>query len=73
MVLCGLPEAWKVYKTGNSGSTYGLIVLATIGEIFGTIYAIQLNDPALLLNYGINTITLSYILQGKLRYDYRKK
>ena len=64
--VCGVPQAWKSYKDGNSkGISWSFIWMWFIGEIFLLIYVLpQLLYP-LIINYLFNIFIASIILWYK--------
>ena len=65
--LCGLPEAVHSILEGHSGAPWSLLILWGLGEVFAVVYVWPRRDWPLLLNYGLNILTiLTIILAGKL-------
>jgi len=67
--FCGLPQAWKSYKDGNSdGISMSMILMWLSGEILMQIYVFLQHglDLPLLINYWINTFFVAIILYYKL-------
>jgi uncharacterized protein with PQ loop repeat len=64
--FCGLPQAYKSYKDGNSdGISWMFAIMWFLGEIFAIIYVLPMKDGPLLVNYGINLLFLCIILWYK--------
>jgi uncharacterized protein with PQ loop repeat len=66
--LCGLPQAIKSYKDGNSDGIAALMLwLWTIGEVLAIWYVLGKHgmDLPLLTNYVVNLIFLTIILRYK--------
>ena len=62
LIACGLPELYVGLTTGQVGSSYGLIILWFLGEVFGSIYTMHKRDYPLFANYFLNTIIVGWIL-----------
>ena len=65
--LCGVPQAILSYKQGHAkGTSWGLLVLWTIGEICILIYVLSKKDLPLIVNYLFNLLMLAIIIKYKL-------
>lgn len=64
--LCGAPQAYLSYRNKHSdGVSWGLLILWTLGEIFGLIYMVPKADFPIIVNYLVNLLWLSVILRYK--------
>lgn len=65
--ICGAPQAYMSYKTGNSnGISWGLLILWMIGECSMIIYIVPKGDMPLLFNYTGNLLFVGTIIKYKL-------
>jgi MtN3 and saliva related transmembrane protein len=67
LAFCGLPQAIKSFRDGNSdGISWMFILMWGFGELLGLIYIISLGAIPLVLNYSLNLILVSVILWFKM-------
>jgi uncharacterized protein with PQ loop repeat len=67
LAFCGLPQAWKSFKDGNSdGISWMFILMWGLGELFGLVYIISLGAIPLILNYTLNLALVSVIFWFKI-------
>ena len=67
---CGVPQAWKAYKTKSAGDiSLGFLLMWGMGDICGFIYAYYaLNANLILLsNYSVNLVIVLIILRYKVK------
>lgn len=65
--LCGIPQAWRAYKTKTvEGLSDWFIISWSLGEILGVIYVISIGSWPLIVNYFVNLIAC--IVLVKYRY-----
>lgn len=65
--LCGLPQAWECYRTGNSrGLSWGFLGMWFGGEILTIIYVWPKGDIPLLFNYFLNLVFLLVMVKFKI-------
>lgn len=66
--ICGLPQAIKSWKDGNSeGLTVSFLVLWLLGEVFTIWYVLDTNkEIPLLMNYSFNILLLLIIGKYKI-------
>lgn len=67
LASCGIPEAWKSFKTKRTELTWGFLLLWFFGEIFLTIYILPLKDWILYFNYFGNLFLISVMLYYKIK------
>lgn len=72
LILCGLPELINGLIRGKVGATWGLLILWFLGEVFGLIYTLSIQNWALMLNYGFNTLIVGALLFLKWRQHGKK-
>lgn len=66
LALCAAPQAYKCYKEKSSdGTSLGLLILWTIGEIATLIYILPKADIPLIMNYTANLFFLAVIWRYK--------
>jgi uncharacterized protein with PQ loop repeat len=67
--LCGLPLAWKAYKTKKSEEPWSFLIMWFVGEVLMQIYVLVKHglDLPLLTQYWANTIFLLIVIYYKLR------
>ena len=67
LAFCALPQAvesWR--KKDSSGTTWGLLCMWGLGEVFTLLYVLPKMDIPLLLNYSANIMFLSVIIYYKI-------
>jgi uncharacterized protein with PQ loop repeat len=65
--ICGLPQAYNSYKTGNSrGSSFGFLFLWLIGEVFTLVYVYPKSHEPLIFQLIWNIIFILIILRYKI-------
>lgn len=69
--ISSLPEMWRTIKDKRCHIGWGMLLVWFFGEVFMEIYAIILNDWALIFNYTANLIVLIVLLWYKIRLPYR--
>ncbi len=63
---CGIPQAWKAWKTKSSGDiSWGFLCMWGIGELCMLPYASYPLQPILLINYTCNLICIAIIVRYK--------
>jgi len=66
LAICGVPQAFKSYKEGNSyGLSWIFILLWFFGEVLILIYILPNMMIPLILNYSLNIIIVMIILWYK--------
>jgi uncharacterized protein with PQ loop repeat len=66
LAACGIPEAYKSCKTGNSnGLTLSFLLMWYLGEIITLIYVLYIEDKPLQFNYISNILFITVILYFK--------
>jgi len=68
LIICGLPEAIHAYKSGNSGSTWGMLSCWWLGCALCIVYSISLKSYPLFWNNFINVALVGYILYKKYKF-----
>ncbi len=67
LAFCGLPQAWKSIKDGNSdGITWSFMGMWLIGEILTLMYIWPEHQIPLITNYILNIVFSSIILWYKI-------
>lgn len=65
--ICGAPQAWESYKTGQSkGITWGFLSLWLIGELFTIVYVLPKGHWPLIFNYIGNIMFVFIIIRYKI-------
>lgn len=73
LALCGLPELIATIRTKKVNLTWAFLLMWWMGEVFGSIYTIYIQDYALIANYALNTMILSYLLVQKSKKSLRRR
>lgn len=67
--LCGLPQAWKTFRTGKADDiSWAFLGMWGGGEVLTTVYVVgrtQWTQLPLLVNYALNTAVVVYLLYAK--------
>lgn len=79
LATCGLPQAWKTFKTKKCDDlSWGFLMFWFWGEVFTLAYIIIDNlqignlQPPLYFNYGLNITILLYLIYAKQIYGNKK-
>jgi hypothetical protein len=67
LAVCAFPEAYRTIRDRECHLGWAFLLLWFSGECFMFMYSVQLNDMALLLNYGLNLVLLTPMLYFKLK------
>jgi uncharacterized protein with PQ loop repeat len=80
LATCGLPQAWKTYRTKKCEDLSWVFILFWFGGEVLTLTYIILNNlkvgnfqPPLYFNYGLNIAILFYLIYAKMRYKQSNK
>jgi len=65
--ICALPEAVYAIKHKKCNLTYSALSLWFFGEIFGIVYAFQIDNIYLQSNYGFNLVCLLILIYYKFK------
>ena len=68
--VSSIPEMLRTIKDGRCHIGWGMLLVWFFGEVFMEIYAIILNDWALIFNFTTNLIVLIVLLWYKIRLPY---
>jgi uncharacterized protein with PQ loop repeat len=65
--LCGLPQAIRAVRTKSiAGLDPWFLGMWTAGELAGLVYVIALGNPALILNYLVNSVACCVLVMVHL-------
>lgn len=73
LTINAVPELFRTIKDRRCHIGWPMLVLWFIGEVFMTIYAINLSNIPLIINYLFNFVVVVVMLTYKLRTMYRQK
>lgn len=59
--ICTAPLAYQAYKDKQIYISLWFMILWTVGEVMGIVYAVQLNELPMLLNYCVNSLFLAIV------------
>jgi uncharacterized protein with PQ loop repeat len=65
LALCGMPEAYKCYKTKSCTLGWPMLIMWFVGEVLLIIFAFQTVQYFLLLNYFSNLAFLLIMMRYK--------
>lgn len=63
LAICGVFEGYNSYKKGYSECSQLFLWAWFLGEVFTLYYVIEKWDLPLILNYGINIISILFIMR----------
>lgn len=67
--ICGIPEIISYFQTGTVGTSWGMLIIWLLGEVFALWYAFlkskQIKLIPLLVNYGLNVICILFMMAVK--------
>lgn len=67
LAVCALPEAYRTIRDRECHLGWALLLMWFFGEGFMLVYSLELDDYALILNYGLNLIFLVPMLYFKIK------
>ena len=70
--VCAVPETIRTIKDKRCHLGWPFLLMWGLGEVFMLLYAVQLNDLALILNYGANLVLVSPMVWYKTIFILKK-
>ena len=67
LAVCAVPETIRTLKDKRCHLGWPFLLLWALGEVFMLMYALQLKDLSLILNYGVNLVLISPMLWYKVK------
>lgn len=65
LTFCGVPELIKTLHTKKCNLSWGYLIMYVIGEIFCLVYAIQIMQIPLLINFSFNLVLSIFLFTWK--------